>query len=123
MLGYVTLGVSDLDKATAFYTELLADRDVQVRIDAGRIRFLGVKGEKTMIALCTPYDKEPYTVGNGTMLSFACETKEEIDALHAKALALGATTDGDPGQRIPDRFYGAYARDPDGHKLCFYIFG
>ncbi|MBM1473585.1 VOC family protein, partial [Sulfitobacter mediterraneus] len=46
-----------------------------------------------------------------------------VDQLHQKALDLGATCDGPPGQRIPDRFYGAYVRDPDGNKLCFFVFG
>ncbi|HCT32601.1 MAG TPA: VOC family protein, partial [Sulfitobacter sp.] len=27
-----------------------------------------------------------------------------------------------PGQRVPDRFYGAYVRDLDGNKLCFFKF-
>ncbi len=57
------------------------------------------------------------------MMSFPCTSKDQIDALPAKALTLGTTCDGTPGQRIPDRFYGADVRDPDGHKLCFFIFG
>lgn len=122
MIGYTTLGVSDLAAAQTFYLDLFADRGAAVKADAGRIVFIGVDGERTMLALCTPYDGEDHSVGNGNMIAFACKTKEEIDAMHARALELGATTDGDPGQRIPDRFYGAYVRDPDGHKLCFYIF-
>jgi predicted lactoylglutathione lyase len=57
------------------------------------------------------------------MLAFPAASKEGADALFDKALSLGATSEGDPGQRVPDRFYGAYVRDPDGNKLCFYVFG
>jgi len=32
---------------------------------------------------------------------------------------LGAKDDGAPGERNPV-FYGAYVRDPDNNKLCFY---
>mgnify|MGYP001465708602 CR=1 FL=1 len=39
-----------------------------------------------------------------------------------KAIELGATCDGEPGQRIPNQFYGAYVRDPDGNKLAFFQF-
>ena len=46
-----------------------------------------------------------------------------MDKLYNKAMELGASDDGAPGQRIPDRFYGAYVRDPDGNKLCFFVFG
>ena len=47
-------------------------------------------------------------------------SRDKVDALHAKALQLGATDDGAPGERVPGVFYGAYVRDPDGNKLCFY---
>ncbi len=39
--------------------------------------------------------------------------------MYAKALELGATDEGPPGERIPNVFYGAYVRDLDGNKLCF----
>ena len=43
----------------------------------------------------------------------------ECDAMYAKAIELGATCDGPPGERMPGFFYGGYVRDPDGNKLCF----
>jgi predicted lactoylglutathione lyase len=46
-----------------------------------------------------------------------------VDRLYAKALELGASDEGAPGQRIENVFYGAYVRDPDGNKLAFYQFG
>ena len=47
------------------------------------------------------------------------DSKGDIDAFHARALELGATDEGAPGQR-GDTFYAAYVRDPDGHKICAY---
>ena len=41
------------------------------------------------------------------------------DRLYAKAMELGASDEGEPGERLPV-FYGAYVRDLDGNKLCFY---
>jgi len=52
------------------------------------------------------------------MVALQCETTEEVDAFHARALAQGATNEGDPGWRAPDMFYGAYFRDPDQNKIC-----
>jgi predicted lactoylglutathione lyase len=46
-----------------------------------------------------------------------------VDKLYARALELGATSEGEPGQRIDDVFYGAYIRDPDGNKIAFFQFG
>ena len=54
------------------------------------------------------------------MAAFAPGGKDKVDALYAKAIALGATDEGEPGERVPDFFYGAYVRDADGNKLCFY---
>ena len=53
------------------------------------------------------------------MVAFHAGGREGVAALYKKALALGATCDGEPGERVPGVFYGAYVRDADGNKLCF----
>jgi catechol 2,3-dioxygenase-like lactoylglutathione lyase family enzyme len=123
MIGYTTIGVSDMERAKQFYCDLFADKGAKVVIDAGRIAFIGTKRGEPMLAVCEPYDKGDPTPGNGVMLAFPVEEKPQADAMYARALELGATCDGPPGQRVPDRFYGAYVHDPDGNKLCFYLFG
>ena len=123
MIGYTTVGVSDMEKAKQFYCDLFADRGAKVQIDAGRIAMIGAAPNQPMVAVCTPYDGGAPTPGNGAMIAFPAKEKPEVDALHAKALSLGASDEGAPGQRVPDRFYGAYVRDPDGNKLCFFVFG
>jgi predicted lactoylglutathione lyase len=122
MIGYVTIGTRDMAKAKAFYAELLADLGASVLLDAGRIAFIGTAMDKPMLAVCTPYDENPPQPGNGTMIAIDPGSKEAVDGLYAKAMALGASSEGEPGQRIEDRFYGAYVRDPDGNKIAFYQF-
>jgi len=123
MIGYVTIGVSDLERAKAFYTNLFADKGAKITLDDGRIAFIGTDPAAPMLAVCKPYDGAECSVGNGTMLAFPAETKDEAKALYEKAISLGATDEGEPGQRFPDQFYGGYARDLDGNKICFYVFG
>lgn len=123
MIGYVTLGVSDMERAKAFYTALLEDFGAKVLVDMDRIAFIGKAMDKPMIGVCLPYNEEPNHPGNGNMAAITAESKEQVDALYSKAIELGASCDGEPGQRIPDVFYGAYVRDPDGNKLAFYLFG
>ncbi|MEP5731205.1 MAG: VOC family protein [Sulfitobacter sp.] len=123
MIGYVTLGVNDMERAKSFYADLFADKGGKVVIDNGRIAFISVARGQPMVAVCEPFDKGDPMPGNGAMVAFTADTKEDVNALHARALELGATDDGAPGQRIPDRFYGAYVHDPDGNKLCFFVFG
>jgi predicted lactoylglutathione lyase len=56
------------------------------------------------------------------MGGFKFDSAEEVAAFHAKAMALGATNEGDPGERAPGVYF-AYFRDLDGNKLCGYKFG
>ena len=123
MIGYVTIGVTDMERAKKFYTDLFESKEAKVVIDMGRIAFVSVARGQPMLAVCEPYDKGDPAPGNGTMVAFTADSKEHVDQLYAKAIELGATCDGAPGQRIPDRFYGAYAHDPDGNKICFFVFG
>ena len=123
MIGYTTIGVSDMTRAKAFYSDLFAEQGAKVVIDSGRIAFIGTKRGEPMLAICEPYDTQAPTPGNGVMIAFPTSTKEEAAALYHRAISLGATCDGEPGQRIPDRFYGAYVKDHDGNKLCFFVFG
>lgn len=123
MIGYVTLGVSDMDRAKAFYTSLLGDLGAKVLMDMERIAFIGKSMASPMLAVCTPFNGESNHPGNGTMVAIPAGSKEAVDKFYHKAIELGATCDGKPGQRIPDMFYGAYVRDPDGNKLAFFEFG
>lgn len=119
MISYVTLGVSDLAAAKKFYSELLADLGGKILIDMDRISFIGKSMAAPMLAVCIPYNEQPAQAGNGTMVAFAPGSKEGVDALYNKAIELGATCDGAPGERITNVFYGAYVKDSDGNKLCF----
>lgn len=123
MLGYVTIGVTDMEKAKTFYTTLLADYGAQLLLDMGRIAMIGKSMQEPMLAVCIPSNGEQPHPGNGNMLAFPAGSKADVDTLYHKALELGASCEGQPGQRIPDRFYAAYVRDPDGNKMAFFEFG
>ncbi|UVE18769.1 VOC family protein [Pseudomonas sp. LS44] len=118
MIAYVTLGTRDMEKAKTFYGELLASMGAKLTVDMGRLALYGQERGKPMFGICSPYDGQPAQAGNGTMVALPVSTTEEVDALYAQALALGATDEGAPGQRMPT-FYGAYVRDLDGNKLAF----
>ena len=120
MLGYVTIGTSDMAKATAFYDALLAEIGAKQLFGQDRIKFYGTGPGAPMLAVCIPYDQGPQASGNGVMVAIPAAGPEAIQKLYDKAMALGATDEGAPGERIPGMFYGAYVRDLDGNKLCFY---
>ena len=119
MIGYTTIGVKNLDAAKTFYTKLF---DAEVLVDVGRLAMIGQTTDQPMVAVCEPFNGEAPSVGNGNMIAFPGGSKENVDKMYEKAIALGASCDGEPGQRIEDVFYGAYVKDPDGNKLCFFDF-
>ena len=120
MIGYTTIGTSDLGRATAFYDALLAEVGAKQLFDAERIFFYGTSLEcGGMLAVCTPYDEKDPAPGNGNMVAIPGGSPEGVDRLYARAIELGATDEGEPGERLPI-FYGAYVRDLDGNKLCFF---
>ncbi len=119
MLAYATIGTNDMDRATAFYDTLLAEIGAKRLFGMDRIKFYGTSTSEAMFALCIPYDEETHVAGNGQMLAISGGSKEGVQKLYKKALELGASDEGAPGDRIPNVFYGAYVRDLDGNKLCF----
>lgn len=129
MIGYVTLGSNDMDKALAFYDALLGTiggKQLITMPDARRFTLYGNGRGNPMIAVTKPYDGGAASPGNGTMVALGMADRAQVDAFHAKGIELGAVDEGAPGVRgvgPGGEFYGAYVRDPDGNKLCAYKIG
>lgn len=119
MIGYVTLGTNDFPRATAFYDALLGELSARRALDLGRLISWSVGPGKPSLAVCTPFDGQPATAGNGTMVALIVNNPEQVDALYRKALELGGTDAGAPGFR-GEHYYGCYFRDLDGNKLNFF---
>jgi hypothetical protein len=127
MIGYVTVGSNDLEKARGFYDQLMPT------LGAGRIMefgdnftMYGTSMNRPALAVCKPHDGNAATAGNGNMAAIACDTRAKVDELYAKAMELGASDEGGPGVRGDEcstAFYGAYFRDLDGNKLCAFRIG
>ncbi|MBB2487073.1 VOC family protein [Mitsuaria sp. WAJ17] len=122
MIGYTTLGTNDLPRAAAFYDELFAVIGAKRLMEFERGYAWGVSMDKPGFGVLRPFDGQPATVGNGVMVALVVDSQEKVDALHAKALALGATDEGAPGLR-GGGFYAAYFRDLDGNKLNAFCMG
>jgi catechol 2,3-dioxygenase-like lactoylglutathione lyase family enzyme len=120
MIGYVTLGTNDLPRAARFYDALLAEIGAGRFMESERLIAWAVSPDKPALGVVTPYDGKAATVGNGVMIALVVDSNAKVDAMHAKALSLGAADEGAPGPRGMPGFYAAYFRDLDGNKLnCF----
>lgn len=122
MIGYVTIGTNDLNRAAKFYDALLATIGVTRFMDTER--FIAWASSPTAAGLCLikPFDGKPATVGNGAMVALVLDSREKVDAFYKKAMELGASDEGPPGAR-GDGFYAGYFRDPDGNKLNAFFMG
>lgn len=122
MLGYVTLGTNDLAQAAAFYDALLGELGARRLMETERFIFWGVTPQQPSLCLIKPFDGEAATIGNGAMVALVVDDRAKVDRLHARALALGGTDEGAPGDR-GGGFYAGYFRDPEGHKLNAFCTG
>jgi catechol 2,3-dioxygenase-like lactoylglutathione lyase family enzyme len=129
MFTYVYLGTNDLERATQFYDATLGSLGLQRcvthdpewdRISAGWGTYEDGGVRELAFWVGTPFNQQPATSGNGTMVAFKARSWQEVDDFHAAALACGGSSEGAPGLRPqynPD-FYAAYVRDLDGNKLA-----
>ncbi|WP_426153296.1 VOC family protein [Pseudomonas sp. DC3000-4b1] len=126
MYSHIIVGARDLKRLVAFYDQVLPRiglvpmPEEQDGGPAGKgWQLPGKRWPQFFVQ--EPFNGQPASPGNGHQVSFACGTREQVDAAWAVALANGASDEGAPGLRAryaPD-YYGAYCRDPEGNKLCF----
>ena len=119
MIGYVTLGTNDLERAVKYYDALVAEMGGKRFMEEDTFVAWAVDPKQPGIALTKPFNGEAATVGNGVMVALLVDSTEKVDALYKKAIELGGTDEGPPGAR-GEGFYAGYFRDPDGNKLNFF---
>ena len=125
MIGYVTLGTDDLERARGYYDALFATIGGKRLLhleSPGGFTMYGVAMNRPSVVITRPYDGQPMHVGNGNMVALVMDSTDKVDAFHAKAIELGGTDEGAPGYRGDPKFgyYFAYFRDPDGHKFAVF---
>jgi len=117
------VGTSNIKRSAKFYDAALAPLGLVQTGSSKTYIGYGPKNAptKTQFYVTKPYNKKPATFGNGTMISLAAKSRRAVDGFHAGALAAGGKDEGKPGPRPADGTnYVAYARDPDGNKICAY---
>ena len=119
MIGYVTVGVNNLEETGKFYDAVFEGLGANRLFTAPTFIGWFVEEGLPMFSIVKPYNGEPATVGNGVMIALAVDSEEKVKELHARAIELGAENEGDPGMR-EGGYYCAYFRDPEGNKLNFH---
>jgi catechol 2,3-dioxygenase-like lactoylglutathione lyase family enzyme len=115
-IGYVSIGANDFERATAFYDALLGTIGGK-RLMPTPKGVIYALGGGAMLMVTRPYNDEPATIGNGGMIAIQVDSKDQVTAMHAKALELGGACEGQPGPRGAFGEF-AYFRDLEGNKLA-----
>ena len=119
MISHVTLGSNDIERSKAFYGPLFEILGAGQIMAGERSVGYGRSLDEPLVMLTAPFDGQPASVGNGTMIGLRCKDEAQATAVYEKAMALGAKSEGEVGPRGDQgQFFGGYFRDPDGNKLA-----
>ncbi|WP_262694354.1 VOC family protein [Kordiimonas aquimaris] len=116
-INYAVLGTNNMDASIKFYDLLFEKTEFNQVLSTDRMAFWQGEDKDSAFAVAIPFNQEPATNGNGTMVGFGVGSVEEVKRLHKKAIELGGVCEGEPNQRGPR--FSAYVRDLDKNKICF----
>lgn len=122
-IDHVSVGVSNMTRAKAFYDAALAPLGMApvmpVEIGGNLVGVGYGKPGKPSFWIQFPINGQAASMGNGVHIAFRAENRAAVDAFYLAAMEHGGIEDGRPGLRSeyhPD-YYGAFVRDPDGNKI------
>ena len=127
MIAYVTVGVDDIALAERFYSSFLPSLGYELDRYHGDLSYALPTNSDHGPALPefyvkSPFNGQPASAGNGSMVAFEASSQQQVRDLHAAALAAGGTDGGHPGFRATygPNFYVGYLRDPQGNKIALF---
>ena len=123
MFSHVIVGVSNFERALAFYRALMPVLGIEERFCERERPWAGWQsnpGPRPLFLIGRPYDNQEHEAGNGQMVAFLAESREVVLLAYEVALASGGTSEGAPGLRpeYHPNYFGAYFRDTEGNKVC-----
>lgn len=127
MIAYITIGAEDMTRAERFYCAFLPDLGYHLERYRGDLSYAlptkpGQAPNLPEFYVKSPFDGQPASAGNGTMVAFEARSQQQVRDLHAAALEAGGKDDGAPGFReaYGPNFFVGYLRDPQGNKIALF---
>jgi len=99
MLGYCTIGSNDVPQAGKFFDGIASVLGHGRMAETDKFIMWGTPGKGAMMAVITPANGEPATVGNGSMFGLHADSEEQIHQVYDYAIAHGGSDEGTPGPR------------------------
>jgi len=119
-IDHMTLSVADLERAKAFYAAALGAVGLELvgevsAEQSGDVAFAGFgRGRKGSVWLAERGRQSPTT-----HICFRADSRADVRAFHAAALAAGGADNGAPGIReiYHPEYFAAFVLDPEGHNI------
>jgi catechol 2,3-dioxygenase-like lactoylglutathione lyase family enzyme len=119
MIDHLSLGVTDLARARAFYDAALAPLGYKPIMQMGQMVGYGSpKGPQFWVS-ADGASHEQIGQSRGLHVAFRAADRTVVDAFYRAALEAGGRDNGAPGVRTryhPD-YYAAFVIDPDGYRI------
>jgi catechol 2,3-dioxygenase-like lactoylglutathione lyase family enzyme len=119
MIDHIGFSTSNFETATAFYDQALAPLGAKLLMQVPLEHTGGTKVGGYGIDHPTFWLSESQAQTPPLHIAFTAQSRAEVDAFHAAALAAGGTDNGQPGLRpqYHEHYYGAFILDPDGNNI------
>ena len=116
MIDHVSIEVSDLAAATAFYDAVLKALAFERLVTRDTTVGYGKKYPEFWLNPRMGGGSAPHS---GFHVALRCIDPQTVVSFHDAALSSGAVCDGPPGRRpeFSDNYYAAFIRDPDGNRI------
>ena len=114
MIDHVSITVSDLPRATAFYEKLLGALGHTKLVMRETTAGFGKKYPEFWLNL-----REGESAPSGAHIALRSADAAAVEAFHKAALDNGGTCDGPPGAReiYDPKYFAAFIRDADGNRI------
>ena len=111
---HVTLGVSDIAAARAFYDRVMPVLGLPLLWRTETMLTYGVAGAAEF-----GLQRDMGGARHGTHVAFAAPDRATVDRFHSEGIAAGGRDAGGPGLRpeYHPAYYAAFLDDPDGNRL------
>jgi catechol 2,3-dioxygenase-like lactoylglutathione lyase family enzyme len=117
MIDHVSLAVSDLPRAVAFYERVFAPLGMTRLVTRPAMVGFGKTYPEVWINLRS--GMKPLSPDSGVHLCLRAKRVAEVDAFHVAAVAAGGLSESAPSLRPHDRvsYYATFIADPDGNRI------
>jgi catechol 2,3-dioxygenase-like lactoylglutathione lyase family enzyme len=113
IIDHIGLAVGDYEKSRQFFSRALAPLGIELVMEIGGYAGFGKSG------------KAEFWFGSGgeiqrpMHIAFIADSRDQVKAFYAAALAAGGTDNGPPGIReiYHPNYFGAFVNGPDGHNV------